>query len=303
MAVDVPVDIRERCAELGQGVGYALKVLCLQLEDEPLLGSRQDGPSLYTVEIDGDTFEDCPALRVHYAYGPPLLEEGRVQIRDVVAAQPPATRAEEPGRAPDPRLEAIAARQVAGAWERITGWLRDHAPGSYASLKGGASEDEIAALEEALNVRVPADLRALWALSAGVHDVRGATFLLDNRALMDLDSVAAFHRQEMEFQQRNGSDEFTFWKASWIPVCSFGAVDRTYGLYLDADTGQLCYWDRYGERRPEYASLTTYLEEMADALDTPSLVFGARPGLADGCLAWGPPPDAAIEAAWAPYSG
>ncbi|MFF3460398.1 SMI1/KNR4 family protein [Streptomyces sp. NPDC002730] len=307
MAVEIPADIQELCKELGKGVEYALKVLCRQLEDNPLLGSPTGDRYLYVAEIDGDTFEDCPALHVHYAYGPPLLVEGQVQIRDIAGAQLPAsgtgTDAHDRDQAPDPHLEEIAARQVTGAWQRIETWLHAHAPASYASLKAGASEGEIAALEEALGVRIPADLKALWSLHSGVHNVHGARFLMENWALMDLDSVVSFYQQQMRSQQRDGDDEFTFWTVSWIPVCSFGADDRTYGLYLDAETGQLCYWDRYGERRPEYASLTTYLEEMADALEAPSLVTGARPGLADGGLAWGPPTDPDIEAAWVPFAG
>lgn len=83
-------------------------------------------------------------------------------------------------------------------------------------------------------------------------------------------------------------DDFVFWRPAWIPVFSFGADDTTSGLCLDAETGRLCYWSRYAERWPEYESLTTYLEETADTLETPWLTDGAQPGLIDQHLVWGP---------------
>ncbi|WP_229328395.1 SMI1/KNR4 family protein [Streptomyces sp. UNOC14_S4] len=301
--VDIPPYIQERCNELGGGVSYALKVLRAQLGDDPLMGTPQGDPSLYTVDIDGDTFEDCPALLVHYAYGPPLLEEGRVEIRGITATQAPATGNDDQDQVPDRGLEEAAVRQVTAAWRRIEAWLREHAPASYASLKAGASVEEISALEGTLGLRVPADLKALWSLHAGVRDVRGAGFLPDNRALMDLEAVAAFHRMQMMFQQRSRSDEDPTWRPSWIPFCSYGVDDRSSGLYLDSATGELGYFSRYAERWTEYASLTVYLEEFADALEAPGLVTGARPGLTGGALVWGPPNYPNPDHPWVEYTG
>ncbi|MGW2575456.1 SMI1/KNR4 family protein [Streptomyces nondiastaticus] len=265
------------------------------------MGTPQGEPSLYTVEIDGDTFEDCPALLVHYAYGPPLLEEGRVEIRGITVTQPPATD-DGQDQVLDRGLEEAAVRQVSTAWRRVEAWLRERAPASYASLKAGASVEEIGALEAALGLRIPADLKALWSLHAGVRDVSGAGFLPDNRALMDLEAVAAFHRMQMRFQQRSRSDEDPTWRPSWIPFCSYGVDDRSSGLYLDSATGELGYFSRYAERWTEYASLTVYLEEFADALEAPGLVTGARPGLAGGALVWGPPTYSDPDHPWVEYT-
>ncbi|MEU6064975.1 MULTISPECIES: SMI1/KNR4 family protein [Streptomyces] len=63
--------------------------------------------------------------------------------------------------------EEIAARQVTDAWGRIEAWLRDHAPVTHAALGPGASAEEIAAVEAALGLAVPVELRTLWGLVSG----------------------------------------------------------------------------------------------------------------------------------------
>jgi hypothetical protein len=59
----------------------------------------------------------------------------------------------------------------------------------------------------------------------------------------------------------------------------------------------------FGERQPEFESLTTFLEEMADALEAPSLADPAKPGLVNRGLVWGPPVDPDLEALWVPFAG
>ncbi|MFD7445997.1 hypothetical protein [Streptomyces sp. NPDC059909] len=63
----------------------------------------------------------------------------------------------------------IEARQVAQAWGRIEAWLAEHAPASFTSLKAGASEEEIAALEGSIGVRVSDGVKALWQMHAGAE--------------------------------------------------------------------------------------------------------------------------------------
>ncbi|OAR21871.1 hypothetical protein A8W25_30845 [Streptomyces sp. ERV7] len=211
----------------------------------------------------------------------------------------------------------MAVRQVTDAWQRIETWLRAHAPASYACLKPGASQGEIAALEEALDARVPADLKALWSLHAGVRGRQGAGFLLDNYALMDLDGVVSVYQMKMDSQRHEetlnairraegrGEDEFTIWKPSWVPVFSFGPTDLIYGIYLDTETGALHRWSNSYEAQDDERreTLITYLEEVADFLETPGLAVGARPGLAGGALVWGPPNHSDPDRLWVEYTG
>jgi cell wall assembly regulator SMI1 len=307
VTVGIPDHIRDLCARLGGGVPYAVKVLARQLADDPRLGKRTGRPGLYAATIDGDTFDDCPPLTVRYAYGPPLMAEGQLQIRDVEATGPLPTAGDDdqdPAPPPDPRLEQIAARQVTEAWQSITAWLERNAPISHAALLPAAAEQDIDTLEQELGVRVPVELRALWLLCSGNQDIPGAGFFPDlGWALMPLDSVRAVYCRQSRWQQKHDDEETWIWKSSWIPFCSWSVTDTSYGLFVDAVTGEVGHWDDTAVRAVEDKSLTMLLEEIADKLENPQLAPGCKPGLIGERLVWGPPLNTDEAALWQPFTG
>lgn len=200
--------------------------------------------------------------------------------------------------------------RVTRAWSRILEWLAEYAPPSYAALRPGACDDEIVALEEALGVHVPQELKALWRLSAGEDGVGGSGLMLGDWALMPLASVIEVHRMQMRFQEDNGADAtvdddaLVLWKPSWIPFCSFDPDDTVYGLYVNGETGEVCKWTRYGDREREYASLPAYLELMAVSLEAPLTAAGPeKPGMLRGALAWGPRSDDERGNQWVHHLG
>ncbi|MFI9024075.1 SMI1/KNR4 family protein [Streptomyces sp. NPDC053560] len=314
MAVEVSEDVREQCTRLGAGVAYALKVLCGRLAEDPLLGTPGWEPSMYVVHVDGETFDDCPGLDVHYAYGLPGLDEGTVQVRrvDVLTSMPARTAEPEcAGRKEGPLEDAVQVRQVTEAWRRIEAWLRRHAPTTHAALKPGASESEVAELEEALGARVPVSLRALWRLCAGSLDVRGAGLFPEHGwALMDLDAVARSYQGHIDSQRRQvqrfgeGEEEgMPLWQPSWFPFCSWSVTDLSHGRFVDGETGETGGWGETAVRTVEDKSLTMFLEETADRLEYPKLFPGYRPGLIDGMLVWGPPESPDERALWESWNG
>ncbi|MFJ2240941.1 hypothetical protein [Streptomyces sp. NPDC087859] len=122
MNIEIAPHVRETASQLGQGVTYALKVLAGRLADDPDMGEPSALPGILTVMIDGDLFEDCPALAVGYLRGPDRQErQGRHQERPAV-----------------PGAEAVTVREVADAWRRITGRLRANAPDSTEPTAGAA---------------------------------------------------------------------------------------------------------------------------------------------------------------------
>ncbi|WP_420035697.1 SMI1/KNR4 family protein [Streptomyces sp. cg28] len=185
------------------------------------------------------------------------------------------------------RQAEIEARQVDDAWERIETWLRRNAPATAALLSPGATDDELAAFERDLGVRIPAGLKALWRRCAGMTagPGEGTSFLLDEWAPMTFDAVLEVYRLQMDI--RVTMDEYVSWRPSWIPFASFGPHDTLYGLCLDAETGRIWKWTQFAERTLVHPSLSVYLEDMADALDLPELAPGAPPRVREGALVWG----------------
>ncbi|MEU6067500.1 MULTISPECIES: SMI1/KNR4 family protein [Streptomyces] len=195
--------------------------------------------------------------------------------------------------------EDIAARQVTDAWRRIEAWLREHAPVTHAALGPGASTEEITGVEAALGFALPVELRTLWGLVSG-GNVNGSGFWLDNRALMRPEDVMFVYRLKMDIQRDldaeydtpgvPGEDDIIAWQPGWIPVFSKGEHNSVYGTFLDSESGLLGHWDKYpyeppGDDEPQN-SIVTYLEEMADSLEMPTLATQTTPGLLDGRLVW-----------------
>ncbi|WP_233273662.1 SMI1/KNR4 family protein [Streptomyces broussonetiae] len=296
-------------ADTVTGARQTLEHLCRELAVNPRLGTDGPLPSLYHLRISAAEGGRGPLLEVAYAYGPPTLPEGTVRINAVRPVERPVAfdyevpgialpEVPEPPQSPlvrDPAMEAIAARQVTEAWQRMAGWLAEHAPGSYRTLLPGAGEEEIGRAEEAFGVELREDLKALWRLCAGVRDEPGAGFLAENRSLLPIGESVRVQQRQLGF-----ADE-ELWRPEWIPVCSFNTHDTTCGLYMDMGTGHLYAWTRFGECRPEHDSLTTYLEEIADALEVPLLAGPAKPGLLRGALMWGPTGDP--DDGWEPFTG
>ncbi|SNX88441.1 cell wall assembly regulator SMI1 [Streptomyces sp. TLI_55] len=310
MNVEIPPHVRQTVSQLGDGVPYALKVPAGRLADDPDLGEPSSLPGILNVMIDGDLFEDCPTLAVGY-----IREPDRIEIRFVTPAsfaQPATDTAREPEqqgqeRAVDPGVEAVTVREVADAWRRITGWLQTHAPVSHAAFRAGASSAAVAAVEGELGVRIPVELRALWLLTAGDDGAHGWGCLPGNQALMTLDAVRALYRMKMDAQVsrdalnsgRPEEERITVWNATWIPVIALGPSDGSSGLYLDAATGYLGRWSRYNEAPgDERDTLVTYLEEMADMLESPALAARDKPGLIGETLVWLSSIDPAQEKRW-----
>lgn len=185
-----------------------------------------------------------------------------------------------------------AERQVTEAWSRIEGWLRQYAPASHTALLPGASEGEILAVEEAYGMRMPEGLRTLWKLTGGCSEGFAGVFFR-NYDLVPLGKGVEFHRGQMRFQQEAGDDidGIPRWRPDWIPVFSNSRDSQAFVRYLDCESGLLYSWDRYGmnnygTEKEELDSVSTYLEEVADFLESPALAVRDSPGLIDGFLVW-----------------
>lgn len=291
VTVHIPETLREEAAAISAGAAYALKTLALQLAENPRLGNRLGRLGLYQAVIDHEAFDDCPELTIVYAYGPPLTALDFVDIRTLEARTP--LHAPRPAPAPvhlaDPRTGEQAAGAVRAAFAGITSWLARNAPATHHSLLPPVADTHLDDLKADLGVLIPAELDVLWSQCAGQRDEPGTGFLPEHGwALMPLNSVREVYRRQMAWQAEH-TGEAPLWKPSWVPFASWTATDTSYGLYLDAETGEIGSWDKTAARTPQARTLAMFLEETADRLSRPTRSPGAQPRVEDGVLIWGDP--------------
>ena len=73
----------------------------------------------------------------------------------------------EAERAPAPAAGLTADRSVSASWQRLEAWLKAHAPKVHDSLGPPATDEAIRALETAVGVTLPEELRAAYRLHDG----------------------------------------------------------------------------------------------------------------------------------------
>ncbi|MFI2619608.1 hypothetical protein [Streptomyces sp. NPDC018584] len=210
--------------------------------------------------------------------------------------------------------------QITGVWARLTDWLAEYAPASYASLLPPADADTVTAEEarlmHVLDFGFPPELKALWQVCGGVQDVEvpgnkdyalwagdflpGGIFVGPEASLWqrlrfgpgegdpwDGADFVTF----LDAEDPSGSGEFGMY-ASWSTDPTLRGVGRWSTM-----TGPAL-------SPPAWPSVTAYLEAVCELLQTgggPLLEAADRqqPVLALGCLAWIDPADG-LEVPWRP---
>jgi cell wall assembly regulator SMI1 len=184
-------------------------------------------------------------------------------------------------------------------WDRIESWLSRHAPSYRAILNGPASTAELAAVESAIGVELPAELRAWWLTANGVRPsgsrVRGklipeyyqprtAKDALDTRDLLltiqrevyptelhaELDAfiIEQTTRQPGTVPPHSG----LIWLPPWLPLAEDGMGG---GLFVDLrrGPGQGCVMAyakdgaTTGPRWPDVSAMWTQIADALDAVD------------------------------------
>ncbi|MFD6434688.1 hypothetical protein [Streptomyces venezuelae] len=203
--------------------------------------------------------------------------------------------------------------RVTAAWQRLTDWLRVHAPTSYASLLPPAAEDEIraagAGLTDALGYGLPAELVAVWRLCGGVEhqyieanedegEVGSGAFLPDG---VLLGPVAALR------PRLPGIDRRDYWDgARVVPWLTGDEAGPEYGRYVSEDgVGKWSTSAGPDVTAPDHPSAAAYLEAVHRTLvEGPGDRFGPDvPGIVWGCLVWDDPRDPRLDDAlphWTP---
>jgi cell wall assembly regulator SMI1 len=174
-------------------------------------------------------------------------------------------------------------------WKRIDSWLEANAPVVFQSLQPGASDSQIQAVEDALSIQFPEDVRASYRIHNGQSTVDyGAHGLIPlAREFLCLERLQ--HKWQVNEEVFGGGDfpdldgdsdpgiRADWWNRRWIPLTSDGAGDSEC-LDLDpADggaVGQIITMMTHDNRREMVASsFRSWLEEYATKLESGEYVF------------------------------
>lgn len=239
-----------------------------------------------------------------YADDPPEAESqpvrGYVEVRTAHAVPPPAAQSAVPAPVPVPAAcsptrsgvpatvpDAATTARVNAAWSRIEAVLGARAPLVAASLRPGASADDLATVQGLIGTPFPADLAASLLRHNGAATRTGFSFPPFYRYL-GLDELYATWSTTCRVLGRTGVGG-DWWHRSYVPFAEAG--DGGY-LVVDARPGT---GGRVGDYYPDDGtrfenqprSLTELLEAVAASLETGAPYAGYRPiVMPDGTLDW-----------------
>ncbi|MET9687334.1 SMI1/KNR4 family protein [Streptomyces sp. NPDC006514] len=182
---------------------------------------------------------------------------------------------------------------VRSSWDRIDGWLREHAPASYENLARPADPAAVEAAQAELGLRFPADLTD----SLLCHDgLLNWDTVLPGPPPQSVAQIVDHWRMCVEIAGddkdlcepfRPGAEPW--WHPRWIPWAQSDGDAQVIDMREGPQQGRLgtaCH-DGTGHFDDGWPSLAAYLAEVADALDHGGLVDGYAPYLTcDGGLWW-----------------
>ncbi|MFB7740882.1 SMI1/KNR4 family protein [Streptomyces sp. NPDC056132] len=184
-------------------------------------------------------------------------------------------------------------------WHRFETWLAEHAPEDHASLRLGASKDDVKHLEDGLGFPLHQDMVELLRSHNGVKMRRASTepgaFLL-GYSLLDVDGIQEAHRDlvsMVEDARNEGEEELVEGRIAdsrWVPLAQNVSGDL---LFMDhryqfaGEIGEMSFGDP--KYRMLWPRLDLMLADLCIALEnqTPVTAIPRAPSLHEGrMLEW-----------------
>lgn len=192
---------------------------------------------------------------------------------------------------------------VRKAWSRIEAWLSDFA--GELTLPGPASEEAIAATEEKIGFKLPADLRESYAIHDGMeygddelHIIPAGEDAMDTMAfcLLPVASIAdewAVWKELIDGGDFEGEEATpdpgivnAWWSNGWIPVAGNGGGDFVCVDAEPAEGGKvgqvICAWHDMDDRKLLAPSWGKFLESIADEMESGVLTWDDDEGVVRG---------------------
>lgn len=181
-------------------------------------------------------------------------------------------------------------------WSTIDTTLKKVSPRAAATLRKPATDKALAALEQALKVKLPADLRTLLSLHDGQDEKKrlavifakttwfllpAASIISTYESLNELEADGEF--DDVEGSNRDGLVKPLWWSDAWVPFATNAGGDS---LCVDAGptkkgkVGQLLWWFHDEDfREREARHLTGFFSDYAKALSGGKLTVRADGGI------------------------
>jgi cell wall assembly regulator SMI1 len=166
-------------------------------------------------------------------------------------------------------------------WDRIHVWLAANAPVVLATLRPGASEDEIRAAEREMGVALPEDVKACYRIHDG-QEGRVPPGFLYGWGLLPLARVRKWQRTLVRLVEGGDFDGLKgapmgpvrddWYHPAWIPITS-NTLGDAFCLDLapapGGDVGQVIIWYHdYTNRGVTERSFALWLAHFADELES-----------------------------------
>jgi cell wall assembly regulator SMI1 len=175
---------------------------------------------------------------------------------------------------------------IAASWSRIEAWLPLNWPDGLGKLLPAASTAEIEAAERRLGILFPEDVKGFYQLHNGTEDLGlfPRSDPSDDMAFSPLPLAQMFNEWE-NWTKLTDAGNFTdlsaepasgiradWWNRGWIPIASNGGGDLQCIDLSPTEAGKagqvISTWHESGNRELIAPSLTEYLRQIADGLES-----------------------------------
>jgi len=185
-------------------------------------------------------------------------------------------------------------------WHRFENWLEQNIPDAIQTLNPGASLEEIEAIQNILNIKLPDDYIASCMIHNGQNQESPSLTYWGTLLSLGVISDSSFTTVCAEWKILKGVyDEYWinesegdrldnlvknfWWIPKWIPITSNGGGD---GLCLDLDPGEngtqgqvIEFIHDSGSRKVEAPSFRAWFEQLVNGVEEGNIVYDPEWGL------------------------
>lgn len=185
-------------------------------------------------------------------------------------------------------------------WHRFENWLEQNIPDAIQTLNPGASLEEIEAIQNILNIKLPDDYIASCMIHNGQNQESASLTCWGTLLSLGVISDSSFTTVRAEWTILKGvydedwineseGDRLDnlvknfWWIPKWIPITSNGGGD---GFCLDLDPGEngtqgqvIEFIHDSGSRKVEAPSFRSWFEQLVNGVEEGSIVYDEEWGL------------------------